>query len=129
MTDTCVCCGRAVPEGRMVCPECEIESLERSVKMDDGLAVKVAEIDERCKSNTHRIDELAADNKALHELASSVSKLVVRQEVVETSVKEIQKDVKDLKNIPVKRWEAVVEKVILVLVGAVIAFILGRVGL
>lgn len=23
--DTCVCCGRAVPEGRMVCPECEIE--------------------------------------------------------------------------------------------------------
>ena len=27
--DTCVCCGRAVPEGRMVCPECEIEVEER----------------------------------------------------------------------------------------------------
>ena len=25
MTDTCVCCGQTVPEGRMVCPECEIE--------------------------------------------------------------------------------------------------------
>lgn len=23
------CCGRAVPEGRMVCPECEIEVEER----------------------------------------------------------------------------------------------------
>ena len=26
--DTCVCCGRPVPEGRMVCPECEIEAEE-----------------------------------------------------------------------------------------------------
>ena len=127
--DTCVCCGRAVPEGRMVCPECEIESFERSVKMDDGLAVKVAEIDELCKSNTHKNNKMEDDNKALHELASSVSKLVVRQEVVETSVKEIQKDVKDNKNITKKQREAVVEKVILVLVGAIIAFILGRVGL
>ena len=25
MTDTCVCCGQTVPEGRMVCAECEIE--------------------------------------------------------------------------------------------------------
>lgn len=23
MVDTCVCCGRIVPEGRMVCPICE----------------------------------------------------------------------------------------------------------
>lgn len=28
MEDRCVCCGRAVPEGRMVCPECEIEAEE-----------------------------------------------------------------------------------------------------
>lgn len=28
--DTCVCCGRAVPEGRMVGPECEIEVEELS---------------------------------------------------------------------------------------------------
>ena len=23
MTDTCVCCGAEIPEGRMVCPQCE----------------------------------------------------------------------------------------------------------
>ena len=23
MSDTCVCCGREVPEGRQVCPSCE----------------------------------------------------------------------------------------------------------
>ena len=27
--DTCVCCGEIIPEGRMVCPECEIEAEER----------------------------------------------------------------------------------------------------
>ena len=42
---------------------------------------------------------------------------------------EIKTDVKALTSIPNKRWEALVEKVILVVVGAVIAFILGKVGL
>lgn len=28
MSDNCVCCGRYVPEGRMVCPICEAKGLE-----------------------------------------------------------------------------------------------------
>lgn len=27
MTDSCVCCGRYVPEGRMVCPICEEKTI------------------------------------------------------------------------------------------------------
>lgn len=23
MVDTCICCGQIIPEGRMVCPNCE----------------------------------------------------------------------------------------------------------
>ena len=26
MEDRCVCCGAVVPEGRMVCPQCEMET-------------------------------------------------------------------------------------------------------
>ena len=26
MSETCVCCGRKIPEGRQVCPICEYES-------------------------------------------------------------------------------------------------------
>ena len=33
--DTCVCCGWAVPEGRMVCPECEIDVEERHKHMEN----------------------------------------------------------------------------------------------
>jgi hypothetical protein len=42
--DTCVCCGWAVPEGRMVCPECEIESFERSIKNVDEIKADVKSI-------------------------------------------------------------------------------------
>ena len=80
--DTCVCCGRAVPEGRMVCPECEIESFERSIKMDDGIQAQIASVEARCKSNSHRIDELEADNRALHQLATSVEVLATKQEAI-----------------------------------------------
>ena len=26
MVDTCICCGAIIPEGRMVCPNCEAEA-------------------------------------------------------------------------------------------------------
>jgi hypothetical protein len=26
MSETCVCCGREIPEGRQVCPACEYEA-------------------------------------------------------------------------------------------------------
>ena len=41
--NTCVCCGRVVPEGRMVCPECEIQTNERRNQMaDDGIQAQIA---------------------------------------------------------------------------------------
>lgn len=30
MVDTCICCGAVIPEGRMVCPNCEAEWEEKS---------------------------------------------------------------------------------------------------
>ena len=40
--------------------------------MDDGIQAKIVEIDQRSKSNTHRINDLEEDNRALHTLATSV---------------------------------------------------------
>lgn len=44
MTDTCVCCGQTVPEGRMVCPECEIQTFERSIKNVNKIKADVKSI-------------------------------------------------------------------------------------
>lgn len=129
MMDTCVCCGRAVPEGRMVCPECEIESFERSITMGDGIQAQIASVEARCKSNTHRIDELEADNKALHQLATSVAVMAQKQETIEANVTEIKADVKSLKALPAGRWEAVVKGVITAIIAGLIGFALARLGL
>ena len=97
--------------------------------MDDGIQALVASIDARCKSNTHRIDDLEADNKALHQLATSVEVLATKQEAIEANVSEIKDDVKSLKAIPGGKWEALVKAVVTAIVGALVGFALAHAGI
>lgn len=90
---------------------------------------RLTEVEERSKSNTHRLDEVERRQENLDKLTTSVSLLAAREERVEKDVKEIKTDVKGLAEKPGKRWEAVVDKVIMLVVGAVIAYLLTKVGL
>lgn len=92
-------------------------------------AEKLATVDQRSKSNTHRIDDLEAWRKDQSELIQSVSTLANEQKHIKTDVEEIKTDVKAIAEKPGKRWEAIVDKVIWAVCAAVIAFLLGRVGL
>lgn len=129
MTDTCICCGAPVPEGRMVCWQCEKRENERSISMDDGIQALIAEINARSKSNTHRIDDLEADNKALHQLATSVEVLATKQETIEANVTEIKEDVKSLKALPGGRWEALIKAVLTAVVSGLVGFAIAYAGL
>ena len=97
--------------------------------MDDGIQALVASIEARCKSNTHRIDDLEADNKALHQLATSVEVLATKQETIEANVTEIKEDVKSLKSLPAGRWEALVKAVVTAIVGALVGCALAHEGI
>ena len=97
--------------------------------MDDGIQAKIAEIEYRSKSNTHRIDDLEADNKALHQLATSVEVLATKQEAIEANVSEIKDDVKSLKAIPGGKWEALVKAALTAIVGALVGFALAHAGI
>ena len=97
--------------------------------MDDGIQTKIAEIEARSKSNTHRIDDLEADNKALHQLATSVEVLATKQEAIEANVSEIKDDVKSLKAIAGGKWEALVKTILTALAGGLVAYALFRLGL
>ena len=97
--------------------------------MDDGIQAKIAEIEARSKSNTHRIDDLEADNKALHQLATSVEVLATKQEAIEANVSEIKDDVKSLKAIPGGKWETLVKTILTALAGGLVAYALFRLGL
>ena len=97
--------------------------------MDNEIQAKIAEIDARSKSNTHRIDDLEADNKALHQLATSVEVLATKQEAIEANVSEIKDDVKSLKAIPGGKWEALVKAALTAIVGALVGFALAHAGI
>ena len=97
--------------------------------MDDGIQAKIVEIGQRSKSNTHRINDLEEDNRALHQLATSVEVLATKQETIEANVSEIKDDVKSLKAIPGGKWEALVKAVVTAIVGALVGFALAHAGI
>ena len=90
---------------------------------------RLTEVEERSKSNAHRLDEVEEQQKDLNELVSSVKVLALREENVEKDVKEIKTDVKSLTNKPAQRWDSLVDKIIITVAAAVIGFILAKMGL
>ena len=90
---------------------------------------RLTEVEERAKSNSHRLDEVEKRQDDLDELVSTVKVLAVREENVETDVKEIKSDVKSLTNKPAQRWDSMVLKVIWAVVAAVVGFMLAQIGL
>ncbi len=102
----------------------------------EELAIKFSEVEHRAKSNTRRIDKLEQQTEAIQSLATSVEVMVKEQshqteaiERIEKNVEKLDNKVEVLEHKPGKRWESVVEKIIMLLVGAVIAFLLAKIGL
>ena len=62
-------------------------------------------------------------------LVTAVEVLATKQQAMESDVREIKVDVKALTGKPGKRWDAVVDKIVWAVLAAVIAFLLGRIGL
>lgn len=90
---------------------------------------RLTEVEDRAKSNSHRIDELERRQDTLDELVGTVKVLAVRERQVEIDVKEIKSDVKTLAGKPAKRWELLVSEILTVLIAAIVGFILARLGL
>ena len=90
---------------------------------------RLTTLEDRAKSNTHRIDEMERRQDDLDELVSTVKVLAVREEAVENDVKEIKCDVKSLTGKPAQKWENLVNQIITIVVAAVAGFILAKIGL
>lgn len=90
---------------------------------------RLSKVEERSKANTHRIEEVERRQDNLDKIAGAVEALAVREENVESVVTEIKSDVKSLTSKPAQRWEGIVDKIIWAVCAAVIAFLLGRLGL
>ena len=91
----------------------------------EEMAVKLAEVDSRSKSNTHRINELSEQIDAVNRLATAVEVMATEQKHQTEAVASIKQSVSDLdakveaiERKPGKRWDGIVEKFMSGLVGA-----------
>ena len=90
---------------------------------------RLTEVEERSKSNKHRLDDLEKRQDNLDELVTTVKVLAIREENVETDVKEIKNDVKSLTGKSGQRWDSLMDKIFMLIVGAVVALLLSKIGL
>ena len=90
---------------------------------------RLTEVEERSKSNKHRLDDLEKRQDNLDELVSTVKVLAVREENVENDVKEIKSDVKSITSKPGQRWDNLISQIITIIVAAIAGFILAKFGL
>ena len=90
---------------------------------------RLTEVEARSKSNTKRLDDVERRQDNLDNLVSSVAIMAQEQEHIKDDVTEIKTDVKALSDKPGKRWDSIVDKSIWAVLAAMIAFLLGRMGL
>ncbi|MBE6777938.1 MAG: hypothetical protein E7541_00940 [Ruminococcaceae bacterium] len=97
----------------------------------DALEVerRLSHVEDRSKSNTHRLDELERRQEDMAELVRSVATIAQKQTDMDRDVREIKADVKLLAAKPGRRWEAITDKALLAAVTGLVGYVLIRLGL
>ena len=102
----------------------------------EDMAVKLAEVDHRAKSNTRRVEKLELQTEAIQSLATSVEILVKEQSHqteamsrIEQNVEKLDIKVEALEKKPAKRWESITDKILWAIIAAALGFIIAQLGL
>ena len=86
-------------------------------------------VEDRSKSNSHRLRSVEDKQDAMTELVQSVAAMAQKQVDMDADLKEIKADVKNINLKPAKRWDSIVDKALLTAVGALVAYIAVQLGL
>ena len=86
-------------------------------------------VEDRSKSNSHRLKTVEEKQDAMADLVRSVASMAQKQVDMDADLKEIKADVKSISLKPAKRWEGIVDKVLLGAVGVLVAYIALQLGL
>lgn len=90
---------------------------------------RLSAVEQRSRSNSHRLDAVEKNTEAVNHLATSMAVMAERMEVTGDKVDGLCSDVQDLKAEPGRRWKFVVEKAVYIAVSAVMGYILAKFGL
>lgn len=95
----------------------------------EQIALKLQETTDRSMRNEGRIKKLEGEHETLQQLATSVAVMAEQMKNMNNSVNALTSKVDELEEKPGKRWDSIVDKIIWAVLAAVIAFLLGRLGL
>ena len=90
---------------------------------------RLTQVEQRSKSNTHRLEKLEESTEAINRLATSMEVMVSKQEQVAETVVNLDGQVTALDEKPAKRVDSQEDKIIWAVCAAVITFLLARIGL
>jgi len=97
---------------------------------------RLTSLEQRCKSNGHRLEHLEKQQEAIHSLAASIQVMASEQKHQTETINTVREDVSRLDGKvdalemkPGKRWEGLVDKLIWGVAGAILAFLLARAGI
>jgi methyl-accepting chemotaxis protein len=90
---------------------------------------RLTEVEERSKSNSHRLDKLEESTEAINRLATSMEVMAERQEQVVETVGKLDTKVTALEEKPAKRWDGLIDKIVWAIAAAFIGFVLAQWGL
>jgi predicted nucleic acid-binding Zn-ribbon protein len=93
--------------------------------MDDRLHeldIKVAKMDESLKSEHKRIDKMEQDIDNINNLTLSVHEIAQEMKAMRKEVSDVNGRVKAIEEKPGKRYDAIIEKVIIIVVTAAVTY-------
>lgn len=95
---------------------------------NEDIIKSLAETSARSKSNQHRLDRVEKRQNELGDLVASVSAIATEQTAMRDNITEIKTDIKEIKDKPAKRWDSVVDKVLMTFLGGIILYIMSKIG-
>ena len=95
----------------------------------EEFAEQFGEVKAKVEYHDQQIQLLVKSQEALHKIATSVEILATKQGSMDAKLDEVVVKVEEIESLPAKRWRAVVEKTLLMVVAAIVTFVLTRIGL
>ena len=98
--------------------------MEQTLDMEHRMTA----VEDRSKSNTLRLNRLEENTAVLNRLATAVEIMATKQDSMGESVERLETKVDTLESKPGKRWDGLVDKLILTVAAALIGFLLAQLG-
>lgn len=96
---------------------------------NEELGLKLQETTDRSLRNEGRIKKLETEHEVLQKLATSVAVMTEQMKTMNSNVAVLTGKVDKLEEKPGKRWEGLVDKIIMGIAAAILGFLLAKFGL